>query len=171
MTRLERPFFERPTVSVAKDLIGKTMVFGTNRAVITETEAYVGESDPACHAARGKTQRNAVMYGKAGVTYVYFIYGMYNCLNFVTEKEGFPAAVLIRGVRMRGVDAKKLNGPGKLCRFFGITREHNGVDLTTGEDFYVTDTGLSLPFSETPRIGISAGKEMLWRFLAAMPQS
>lgn len=165
MQRLKRDFFERPTLTVAEELIGKTMVFRGTPAVITETEAYVGEDDPACHAARGKTQRNAVMYGKAGITYVYFIYGMYHCLNFVTEAEGFPAAVLIRGVRADGVNDKKLNGPGKLCRFFGITKEHNGEDLTVGDGFYVADTGLTLPFKRTPRIGISAGTEKLWRFV------
>lgn len=166
MQRLDRDFFERPTLTVAEELIGKTMVFYGTAAVITETEAYVGEDDPACHAARGKTPRNAVMYGKAGITYVYFIYGMYYCLNFVTEAEGFPAAVLIRGVRINGVADKKLNGPGKLCRFFGITKEHNGKNLTVGKDFYVADTGLTLPFQRTQRIGISAGTEKLWRFVA-----
>lgn len=170
MKRCGLSFFNRPTTTVAAELLGKTMVFQGIPCIITETEAYVGENDPACHACRGMTKRNAVMYGRAGFTYVYFIYGMYNCLNFVTEEEGFPAAVLIRGVRMNGVADKKLNGPGKLCRHLGITREHSGMDLLSGEEFYVADTGLSLPFETTPRIGISAGKDRLWRF-AAIPEN
>lgn len=164
MQRLKRDFFERPTLDVAEDLIGKTLVFHDVRAVITETEAYIGEEDPACHAACGKTKRNAVMYEKAGLTYVYLIYGMYYCLNFVTERENFPAAVLIRSVMTNGVDDKKLNGPGKLCRFLGITKEHNGIDLITNNEFFVIDTGLSFRIQKTPRIGISAAKDRLWRF-------
>lgn len=165
MERLNRAFFERPTLTVAADLIGKSMFFKGRGAIITETEAYVGEDDPACHAARGMTPRNEVMYGPAGVSYVYFIYGMYHCLNFVTETEGFPAAVLIRGIRIRDIPDQKLNGPGKLCRFLGITREHNKIDLTQAEDFFVADIGLRLSFRTTPRIGISAGTDKPWRFI------
>jgi hypothetical protein len=96
---LTRDFFHRPTVLVAQELLGKTLVFNGQRGRITETEAYLGQADdPACHAARGKTKRNAVMFGQAGLSYVYFIYGMYYCFNIVTEDEHFGAAVLIRGV-------------------------------------------------------------------------
>lgn len=166
MRRLLLSFFNRPTITVAQELLGKEIFFKGQKAVITETEAYIGENDPACHAARGKTKRTAVMYGRAGFSYVYLIYGMYYCLNFVTEEEGFPAAVLIRAVRISGIPDKKLNGPGKLCRFLGITKEHNGVDLLQSGEFYVSDTGLSLPFTATPRVGISSGQDKEWRFLA-----
>ena len=166
MRRLPLSFFNRPTITVAQELLGKEIVFKGQTAVITETEAYIGENDPACHAARGKTKRTAVMYGRAGFSYVYLIYGMYYCLNFVTQEEGFPAAVLIRAVRIKGIPDKKLDGPGKLCRFLGITKEYNGVDLLRSDEFFVSDTGLSLPFIATPRIGISSGQDKEWRFLA-----
>ncbi|EKD64189.1 MAG: 3-methyladenine DNA glycosylase, partial [uncultured bacterium] len=93
--RLSRDFFERNTLDVARELLGKFMVFNGKVGRITEVEAYIGQDDPACHAARGMTPRNRVMFGQGGFSYVYFIYGMYHCLNFVTEREGFPAAVLI----------------------------------------------------------------------------
>ncbi len=166
MQRLPLSFFNRPTLLVARELLGKEIFFKDQKAVITETEAYIGEEDPACHASRGKTKRTAVMYGRAGFSYVYLIYGMYYCLNFVTQEEGFPAAVLIRSVHMTDIDDKKLNGPGKLCRFLGITKEHNNIDLLTSKDFYVSDKGLSLPFKTTSRIGISAGQDRQWRFVA-----
>ncbi len=166
MQRLPLSFFNRPTLLVARELLGKEIFFKDQKVVITETEAYIGEEDPACHASRGKTKRTAVMYGRAGFSYVYLIYGMYYCLNFVTQEEGFPAAVLIRSVHMTDIDDKKLNGPGKLCRFLGITKEHNNIDLLTSKDFYVSDKGLSLPFKTTSRIGISAGQDRQWRFVA-----
>lgn len=166
MRRLDLSFFNRPTLSVARELLGKELTFKGQKAIITETEAYIGENDPACHAAKGKTKRTAIMYGRAGFSYVYLIYGMYHCLNFVTEHEDFPAAVLIRAVQMKNIPDQKLNGPGKLCRFLGITTEHNGVDLLASEDFYVSDTGLCLPFTTTTRVGISAGQDKEWRFLA-----
>ena len=125
----------------------------------------MGKDDPACHAAKGMTKRNEVMFGKAGVSYVYFIYGMYHCLNFVTEEEGFPAAVLIRGVYIPQVDYKKTNGPGKLCKVMNITREHSGIDITDSNNFYVADKGYDLKFDTTTRIGISLGKDLPWRFV------
>ncbi len=166
MQRLPLSFFNRPTITVAQELLGKDIFFKGQIATVTETEAYVGEDDPACHAARGKTTRTAIMYGRAGFSYVYLIYGMYHCLNFITQEEGFPAAVLIRSVRMKNVPDNKLNGPGKLCRFLGITKENNAVDLLRSDEFFVCETGLSLPFIATPRIGISAGRDKEWRFEA-----
>lgn len=141
------------------------MVFGLCHGMITETEAYVGQDDPACHAARGLTPRNAVMFGPPGFTYVYFIYGMYHCLNFVTEREGFPGAVLIRGVTLTQPERKSLPGPGKLCKFLGIDRTHSGMDLVTSEEFYVLEEGGEVPFQATPRIGIRVGTDKLWRFI------
>ncbi len=160
--KLPRPFFERPTLDVARDLLGKTLVFGDHCGIITETEAYIGENDPACHAARGRTARTETMYAKAGTVYIYLIYGMYHCLNIVTEKEDFPAAVLIRGLRSEGID---LDGPGKLCRALGLTRAQNGIDAATNPVFYILDTPTSLSHITTPRIGISRGTELNWRFV------
>ncbi len=165
--RLTRDFFKRPTLEVARDLLGKYMIFEGKSGRITEVEAYIGKDDPACHATRGMTERNRVMFGPAGHAYVYFIYGMYYCLNFVTEQEGFPAAVLIRGVVSDDVEGKT-DGPGKLCREFGITREHDGLDLCNGGDFYIEDRG-ERPSSikETPRIGIKVGTDKMWRFISS----
>lgn len=162
---LSRDFFVQPTLIVAQQLLGKIMVFGNTAGLITETEAYIGQDDPACHASRGKTPRNAVMFGPAGVSYVYFIYGMYHCLNFVTEEEGKPAAVLIRALMMIAPSPLHLNGPGKLCRHLGITRDHGGIDVTKNDSFYINDSPFSPAFDATPRIGIKRGQEKLWRFV------
>ena len=145
-------------------------------ARIVEVEAYIGEEDPACHAAPGPTARNQVMYGKPGFSYVYFIYGMYNCLNFVTERRGFPAAVLIRAaeplegfgvMRANSPKASKktiLSGPGKLCRAYGLSTEHSGLDLT-GNTLYLTEkTAEPREIVQSVRIGISKGMELPYRF-------
>lgn len=165
MKKLSRPFFDRSTIDVAMELLGKEINFYGKKAIITETEAYIGIDDPACHAARGKTPRTEIMFGKAGFSYVYFIYGMYYCLNFVTEREDFAAAVLIRAVKIEGVNHKLTNGPGKLCRFLGITKEHNKIDVINSSDFFVADIGNKPAFKSTTRIGISKGLDKLWRFV------
>jgi DNA-3-methyladenine glycosylase len=168
MPKLNRKFFENNTLTVAKELLGKTLVFNNHQGIITETEAYIGENDPACHAAKGRTKRTEVMYGKAGFSYVYLIYGMYYCFNVVTEQQDFPAAVLIRGVKLKS--EQHLDGPGKLCKYLGITTEHNKIDLTKSIYFYIKDNNKnqthnkSLDFIQTPRIGIKVGTEQLWRF-------
>lgn len=164
---LSRDFFSQPTLTVAQQLLGKIMVFGNAAGLITETEAYIGQDDPACHAARGKTPRNAVMFGPAGFSYVYFIYGMYHCLNFVTEEEGMPAAVLIRSLMLIEPSPLALTGPGKLCRHLGITREHSGMDITTSDSFHVNDSPFAPAFEATPRIGIRQGQDKLWRFVVS----
>lgn len=162
---LPRAYFLHPTLEVAQDLLGKILVFKDFAGIIVETEAYIGQDDPACHAARGMTPRNAVMFGLGGFSYVYFIYGMYFCFNIVTERENFPAAVLIRGVKLLGGASKTLDGPGKLCRHLGITRAHNGIDLTESKDFYIEKTNYRPVFQATPRIGIKVGLDKLWRFV------
>ncbi len=162
MKRLLRDFFAQPTLNVAQELLGKKLHFRDKFGIITETEAYIGQNDPACHATRGMTPRNKVMFGPPGHAYVYFIYGMYFCLNFVTESEGFPAAVLIRGVQ---TDEKHLNGPGKLCRDLEITKDENSHDICQSDYFFVTETEIKPKFETTPRIGIKAGTSSLWRFV------
>ena len=166
-SRLKRDFFDRPTVEVAQDLLGRTLIFKTNKGRISETEAYVGQDDPACHAARGLTPRTKPMFGPPGFSYVYLIYGMYFCLNIVTEQAGFPAAVLIRGILDQS--GAHLNGPGKLCREWGITKEYNNIDLVTAKDFYLTDTMHWPGFETGPRIGIKVGLEHHWRFVIKKP--
>lgn len=164
--RLERRFFDNPTTEVAKALLGKILVCGSYKGYITETEAYVGEDDPACHAARGRTARTEIMYGMPGYSYIYLIYGMYHMLNIITEQEGFPAAVLIRGVKLLQPIAKTVDGPGKLCRELGIGMAHHKIDLDASPHLYIENSVWHPEFQATPRIGIKVGTDKLWRFVA-----
>ena len=163
--KLKRMFFAQPTVQVAKSLIGKFLVHKTHNKIyaaeIIEVEVYAGFSDKASHASCGKTKRNEIMFGLPGFSYVYLIYGMYYCLNIVTEKEGYPAAVLLRGL-----DYPNADGPGKLCREFEITKIHNGLDMTK-DVLWVEDRGIKREVVAGKRIGVDyAGvcKDWLWRF-------
>lgn len=177
---MSRSFYNRPTLEVASDLLGKYIVYespdGRLSARIVEVEAYIGQDDPACHASRGQTKRNAIMFGPPGFSYIYFIYGMYHCLNFVTEDEGKPAAVLLRaaepsdGVELMQQRSSKsrphelLNGPGKFCRAFGLNRSQNNCDLTNSE-LYLEDHQEKVPdIKQSHRIGIRLGADLLWRF-------
>ncbi|MDP3936255.1 MAG: DNA-3-methyladenine glycosylase [Alphaproteobacteria bacterium] len=164
MIRLARSFFEQGTLTVAQELIGARLHFKNHSGIITETEAYIGKDDPACHAAKGLTQRTQIMFGAAAYSYVYLIYGMYHCLNIVTEIEGFPAAVLIRGVICDTLH-RHLDGPGKLCKAWGITKEHNAIDLCSDSTFNVSAGFPATYILNTPRIGIKVGTEHLWRFI------
>lgn len=178
--RLPRTFFSRPTLEVAEELIGKFLIYPNEKAKlvarIVEVEAYMGEDDPASHASPGMTARNAIMYGPAGYAYIYLIYGMYNCLNVVTEQKGFPAAILIRAaepiegtafMRKRSgklAEATILSGPGRLCRAMGLTTRHSGTDMC-GEKLWIEDRcGSKMEVVRTPRIGISKATDRLWRF-------
>jgi DNA-3-methyladenine glycosylase len=135
--RLPRDFYARPTLKVARDLLGKVLALktpgSTRMARIVEVEAYLGGRDPASHAYRGPTPRTAPMFGPPGRSYVYFVYGMYYCLNIVTENDGVAGAVLLRGAEpLAGFDdaeTRALAGPGKLARAFGLTTEHTNLDL------------------------------------------
>jgi DNA-3-methyladenine glycosylase len=158
---LPQSFFERPTLIVAHELLGKTLVRrapGTAAVVarIVEVEAYLGQRDAASHARRGPTPRAAIMFGPPGRLYVYLIYGMHCCMNFVTEPDGDAGAVLIRAAEPLGdppppaTDARPMRGPGKLCRALGIDRRDNGLDLTAGGGLYVADGG-----DPAPRRGVS----------------
>ena len=168
---LPRSYFNRPTLIVARSLVGKYLIRcieGREIAgKIVEVEAYVGPRDKACHASKGRTQRTDVMFGPGGVAYVYLIYGMYHCLNVVTEREGFPSAVLIRAIE---IDGKLIDGPGRLCRALQIDRRLNRADLTTGESLWFEDRGEVVrrgTIGAHPRIGVDyADKwaEKLWRF-------
>jgi len=175
--KLARAFYERPTVEVARELLGKYLVHRTARGMIVgrivETEAYVGPEDRASHAWRGLTPRTAVMFGPPGYAYVYLIYGVHHCLNIVTEREGYPAAVLIRALEPIAPDAARAplipNGPGKVCRYLGVDRTFNGLDLC-GSVLYVEDRGEAIAPAHivaAPRIGVEyAGSwsEKPWRF-------
>jgi DNA-3-methyladenine glycosylase len=167
---------------VARELLGKTLVRQTPQgriaAKIVEVEAYRGSDDPASHAYRGETPRNLLMFGKAGFTYIYFIYGNHYCLNVTTETEGIPGAVLIRAVEItRGLDiarrnrrvkiSKELsNGPGKLTQALNITEAHNGLDLTETKELFICDPGVKEAFNTVVkrRVGIRTGFEKPWRF-------
>ncbi len=169
MKRLNRVFFERPTVKVAQELLGKFLVRKIGhkivKAVIMETEAYCGSNDLACHASKGLTPRTKVMFGPPGHAYVYMIYGMYHCLNIVTEKEGNPSAVLIRAI-----DYENCDGPGKLCRKLKIDKNLNDADICKSAILYIENCGEKIKSSQikrSKRIGVDyAGKwkDKLWRF-------
>jgi DNA-3-methyladenine glycosylase len=179
-SRLNRKFYNRPTLKVAKEFLGKYLVVekGGNyvSGKIVETEAYIGPNDPASHAYRGMTPRNKIMFGDPGYAYVYFIYGMHHCLNFVTERKGFPAALLIRALepadgieimkKRRKVEHLKnlTNGPAKLCQALGIDRTLNGVDLCS-DLIYVEDRGNNpIKIASSSRMGITEGRDKKWRF-------
>jgi DNA-3-methyladenine glycosylase len=184
---LPRDFYARPTLDVAADLIGKVLVHTARgvrtSGVIVETEAYIGESDPACHAAPGPTKRNAPLYGPPGVAYVYLNYGIHSLVNAVTEPAGAPAAVLIRALeplegvarmrRRRGPaaaaagDARLCAGPGNLTVALAIGLRHNGGDLTRGPITIEDHSAAARPLRWTPRIGIRVATDRLWRCLAA----
>ena len=170
---LPQSFYLRPTEQVARDLLGAVLEHRTSEGVtagiIVETEAYVGEHDLACHAAAGITQRTAPLYGPPGIAYVYFIYGMYWCVNAVTRAEGEPSAVLIRAIEpVTGIEVMRArrprarspvdlaNGPGKLCLALGIDRACNWQSLERSA--LVIRAGAAVPdrrVTVTPRIGIS----------------
>lgn len=184
---LPRAFYARPTLEVAGDLIGMVLAHespaGRVSGIIVEAEAYIGESDPACHAAPGPTARNAPLYGPPGIAYVYLNYGIHYLVNAVTEPEGSPAAVLIRALeplegeplmrrrRARGTRRRPeefaavdlCRGPGNLTRALGVSLRHNRLDLT-GSPLRIEDHGLPRRASAwSRRIGITVGVEPEWR--------
>ncbi len=201
--KLPRSFYDRPTLDVARDLIGKVLVHnrrGTRTSgIIVEVEAYIGESDPACHAAPGRTTRNAPLYGPPGYAYVYLNYGIHSLVNVVTESENAPAAVLIRALypldgisvmRRRRLGSAKgrsnrrfstlaedeiCRGPGNLTMAMGITLAQNRADLC-GDVLFIEDIEKRKADTKSeslawgPRIGISVGTDRPWRvYLAGHP--
>ena len=176
---LKRAFYERPTIEVARDLLGKVLVHGSVAGIIVEAEAYLGGDDLAAHSSRGITDRTRVIFGPPGHAYVYFIYGMYECLNIVAEPARKPGCVLIRALEpVAGVDmmqsrrpaAKRsedlASGPGKLTLALGITRAHNGADLTRGPlVLRAPAEAQRVEIAVTPRIGIRQCADWPLRFL------
>lgn len=184
---LSQSWFERSALEVAPDLIGCTLVrrFADGRMLrgtIVETEAYE-EGDPACHAYRKKTKRNWIMFGPAGYVYVYLIYGMYYCLNFITDRDEFASAVLIRALAMEEVDPALLKlkelksrerpdriaaGPGKLCRVMEIDLDLYGTSLEEGSALWVEGRSLMsnspIKLIQTTRIGLTQGVDLPWRW-------
>lgn len=157
---LPRRFYARPTIEVARDLLGKYLCHGPHAGRIVEVEAYLPHVDEAAHSFRGRTARTKVIFGPPGHAYVYFIYGMHCCMNVVVEKDGVPGCVLIRGVDGFG------DGPGKLTRSMGITLEHYGADLTRGA-LVIRDGPKPPHIVTTPRIGIRRSVELPLRFVLA----
>ncbi|GGA15186.1 DNA-3-methyladenine glycosylase [Okeania sp. KiyG1] len=188
---IDNTWLERPSPEVAPDLVGCTLVRQMSndkiiRSTIVETEAYA-PGDPACHAYRSRTSRNDVMFGPPGMSYVYFIYGMYHCLNIVTDADGVPSAVLIRALQLESVPdwlweyipkqkskpkiSRLAAGPGKLCRLLDIDLSLNGSPLGVGEPMWLEHPTKQfqedLQIVQTTRIGITKGTELPWRWYLA----
>ena len=178
--KLPQAFYNQPTDRVAQHLLGAVLVRHwhghTIKGIICETEAYIGPHDLASHASRGRTPRTETMFGPSGFWYIYLIYGMYHCLNIVTEKNGYPAAVLIRAVvPIAGIPKNvKTDGPGKLCKAFSISRSLNATPgYGHNAEIWVEKRKLDITRSKikkTPRIGVNyagAYKDKLWRYVVA----
>ncbi len=162
MERLPYEFYHRPCLEVARDLVGKVLVHNGVHLRISETEAYCGEKDTACHACKGRTKRTEVMYMDAGTIYIYLCYGMHWMLNIVTGEKEQPEAVLIRACVEAG-------GPGKLTKRLGITGEQNRDSVVTSEVLWIGDDGFSCDVSTAKRVGIGYARaedqDKLWRFV------
>lgn len=166
MNKLEYSFFHRDCLDVARDLVGKVLVRATPqgelRLRVTQTEAYCGESDTACHAHKGRTKRTDVMYAQAGTVYIYLCYGMHWMLNIVTGEEDAPEAVLIRA-------CASAEGPGKLTKHLGITGELNCSNVCDSQDLWIEDDGFPCSVRTDKRVGIAYASEedqnRLWRFI------
>ena len=163
--KLDYDFYHRPCLEVARDLVGKVLVCGDQKLRISETEAYVGEGDTACHAHKGRTKRTEVMYMEAGAIYIYLCYGIHWLLNIVTGKENEPEAVLIRAC----VDA---DGPGKLTKKLGITGDFNRQSIC-GDNLYIIDDGFQCDVTTDKRVGIAYAnpedQARPWRFKIKKP--
>lgn len=186
--KLDRQFYDRDALEVARDLLGRRLVRLENgqriAGIILEAEAYRGEQDQGCHCKAGLTPRTRVMYGPPGHAYVYFTYGMHWMLNFVVEGEGFPAAILIRAIqpsegleviarRRSGQAAERwTDGPAKICQALNIDRHLNGADLCAADALLFVEAGQPVPDSSVtigPRVGLNSvpepWKSIPWRFL------
>jgi DNA-3-methyladenine glycosylase len=181
MKILPKKFYNRDTVQVAKDLLGKTLVRKIGNKVLTgiiiETEAYKGKNDPASHSSKKKTERNKVMFDQVGMSYVYFTYGMHYCFNIVAKKdEQESGAVLIRSIqplkgittmiknRKMNIISNLTNGPAKLTQALQITKKQYNVDLTKNSDLFIMDGIKPKKILAKPRIGIKVGIDKPWNF-------
>ena len=162
MEMLGYDFYHRPCLEVARDLVGKVLVYNGQTLRISETEAYCGESDTACHACKGRTKRNEVLYFDAGTIYVYLCYGMHWMLNVITGDVDDPQGVLIRAC----VDAP---GPGRLTKKLGITGQINRLSAVSGESLWIGDDGFVCNITTGKRVGIGYAsqedQDRLWRFI------
>ena len=162
MKKLPYEFYHRPCLDVARELVGKVLVHGDLRLRITETEAYCGEADTACHAHKGRTQRTEVMYGPAGTIYIYLCYGMHWMLNIVTGEKDHPEAVLIRA-------CLEAPGPGRLTKKLGITGQLNNSSVVSSDVLWIADDGFRCDIVTGKRVGIGYAsqedQDRLWRFL------
>jgi DNA-3-methyladenine glycosylase len=170
MQKLPRSFYDRDTIIVARELLGKFLVHKsrgiTRVGKIVETEAYLGSHDLAAHSSRGLTERTKIMFGPPGCAYVYFIYGMYFCMNVVTEREGHASAVLLRAIEpVKNIEGRT-QGPGLLCRAMKIDRKFNGHDLLSDNFFIAAPVDVEI-FStiKRPRIGVDYAKHWAKRHL------
>ena len=161
MERLTYAFFHRPCLEVARELVGKLLVVNGKRFRISETEAYCGEADTACHAHKGKTKRTEVLYADAGTLYIYLCYGIHWLLNIVTGEPGQPEAVLIRA-------CLEAPGPGKLTKALGITGTLNRESAVSSPERWIEDDGFSCEVETAKRVGIGYAsqedQDRLWRF-------
>ena len=183
LSSLPKDFYLQPTRDVARELLGCLLVHRLGEEILVgrlvETEAYLAEGDPGCHAARGMTERNAPMFGPPGTLYVYLIYGMHLCVNVVTQPEGTPEAVLLRAARpLRGIEAMRerrgrdalkdlCSGPAKLAEAFGVTLEHNGTEITDGDLAILRASEPPEELAVTTRIGLGegCGEDLILRYL------
>ncbi|MFQ6069750.1 MAG: DNA-3-methyladenine glycosylase [Candidatus Aminicenantales bacterium] len=181
MLRLPLSFFERHTLQVVQDIIGRVLVHeseeGLTSGVVVEAEAYRGEDDPASFASKGKTKRSEMLFAPPGRAFVYLTYGMYHLLNIITEKEAFPAAILIRALEPReGISLMKerrgreelkelCSGPGKLCQALGVDLSLNGEEVFSPRSrlYFTQGKGVRKNLVWRPRIGINEGKDRFWR--------
>jgi DNA-3-methyladenine glycosylase len=168
--KLPRSFYDRDTVRVARELLGKSLIHkfsGIERiGKIVEVEAYLGEHDLAAHSSKGLTARTQIMFGPPGHAYVYLIYGVHHCMNVVTEREGHASAVLLRAIEPVKNVSSKTNGPGLLCRAMQIDRRLNGHDLLS-DDFFIAEpnTAEKISMVKRPRIGVDYAKHWAKRLL------
>lgn len=171
--RLDYDFFHREKLIVARELAGKIVARRLPsgeiiRVRITETEAYGGEEDKACHASKGRTPRTELLYGRAGIIYVYLCYGIHWLMNIITGDEGAPQGVLLRA-------GENLNGPAKLTKAIGVDKYFNGLSIIDNEEIWIEDDGEVFEITTAPRVGIDyAGEEWKnkpWRFIASEKQN
>lgn len=163
MKKLPREFYNRDTITVAKELLGNYLVHcknGLNRiGKIVEVEAYLGQHDLAAHSAKGITTRTKIMFGPPGYAYIYLIYGIHYCMNVVTEEEGHGSAVLLRALEPISNISLRTQGPGLLCRAMEINKELNGHDLVSNDFYIAPNKDRSFSILEKPRIGVSYAKD------------